>query len=45
MTADRESMYWKTNEKWWRWNENNEYELTEEAPERAIKSFELWKNS
>jgi len=45
MTADRESLYWQTNEKWWRKNKDGEYEITEEAPERAKKSFELWEKS
>lgn len=45
MTKNKESLYWKTNKNWWRVTEAGEYELTEEAPERAKKSFELWKNS
>ncbi|MEF2767732.1 MAG: hypothetical protein U0O05_08490 [Dorea phocaeensis] len=44
MTADREFMYWKTNDSWYRINyEKDCFELTEEAPERARKSFELYK--
>jgi uncharacterized protein YbaR (Trm112 family) len=40
---ERESLYWKSDESWYRINEDKEsYELTDEAPERAVKSFELY---
>lgn len=42
MTADKESLYWKTNKEWYFINESGEYELTDKAPERAKKSFELF---
>ena len=44
MRSYSESMYWKTNKKWYRANyETNCYELTELAPPRAIRSFRLYK--
>lgn len=37
-------MYWHQNPAWYRVNEElDRFELTEEAPEKAIKSFELYK--
>lgn len=43
MKAYSEAMYWKTNKDWYRANyETEEYELTEQAPERAVKSFQLY---
>lgn len=42
MTANKESVYWKTNKEWYRINEAGDFELTEDAPERARKSFELF---
>ena len=43
MTANKESLYWKTNEEWYRINyEKDCYELTEKAPERAIESFKMY---
>lgn len=47
MTVDpkaKESMYWTKNEKWYRVNkEKGCIELTAEAPERARKSFEMYR--
>lgn len=44
MTANREFMYWRTNEAWFTINEEKDcFELTEQAPERARRSFELYK--
>lgn len=44
MTANRELMYWHSNKNWFRRIEEIPYfELTDEAPERALKSFEMWK--
>lgn len=46
MTANpklRESVYWWSNNDWWIYNKKTgKIELTEKAPERAVKSFELW---
>ncbi len=45
MTANpklREAMYWISVDSWYRINKDGQFELTEEAPERAVKSFELW---
>lgn len=42
MTSNKESLYWKSNKEWYRINEDGEFELTELAPERAQKSFELY---
>lgn len=40
---ERESMYWMSNEEWYRINEETgRFELTDKAPERAAKSFELY---
>lgn len=44
MTANKESVYWKSNKEWYRINAEGKYELTEKAPERAKKSFELFKS-
>jgi hypothetical protein len=46
MTADKELMYWMNDPSWYRINkETGKYELTDAAPERAKKSFELSKIS
>lgn len=46
MTADKEMMYWMNDPSWYRINkETGKYELTDAAPERARKSFELSKTS
>lgn len=43
MNADREPMYWMSNKDWYRINkEKDEFELTDKAPERARRSFEMW---
>jgi hypothetical protein len=40
---EREALYWKSDGSWYRINEDKEcYELTDEAPERAVKSFDLY---
>lgn len=45
VTANNESTYWASNPEWYHVNkEKDEFELTEKAPERAIKSFDMWKN-
>lgn len=44
MTGDREFMYWRTDKEWYKINKEKDcFELTEKAPERAIKSFEMYK--
>lgn len=43
MKSWSEAMYWKTNRKWYRVNqEKNRFELTKDAPPRAIESFKLY---
>ena len=43
MTIDKEPLYWRTNKEWYRVNREKDcYELTDKAPERAQKSFEMW---
>lgn len=38
-----EAMYWKTDETWYRVNyEEDRYELTSDAPQRAVESFRLY---
>ena len=38
-----ERTYWMTNKEWYRMNlEKDCFELTDKAPEEAIKSFKLW---
>lgn len=44
MTMNKEAVYWRSNKAWYRINSDNEYELTKAAPERARKSFEIFKN-
>lgn len=38
-----EAIYWMKDKSWYFINDRNEFELTDKAPERARKSFELWK--
>ena len=43
ITAKKEFMYWRTNKEWYRTNSEKDcFELTDKAPERARKSFELY---
>lgn len=43
MTANKERLFWMSNPEWYKLNyEQDCYELTDKAPEEAIKSFELW---
>lgn len=45
MHANTEIMYWHSNKEWYKINHDKDcYELTDKAPERAIKSFEMYKN-
>ena len=41
MTGDRELFFWRTNPEWYREGKDGKYELTEKAPERARRSFEM----
>ena len=44
MSANTELMYWKKDKSWYIINKEKDiYELTDKAPERARKSFEMWK--
>ncbi len=44
VTANTESMYWMSKEEWYRVNtEKDVFELTENAPDRAVKSFGMYK--
>lgn len=44
MTADKEFMFWHSNKEWYTIDKVKDcYVLTEKAPERAVKSFELYK--
>lgn len=46
MTANREIMYWHSNKDWYYLDEKaDEIKLTDKAPQRAIESFEKWKNN
>jgi hypothetical protein len=43
MKAYDEAMYWKTNPEWYKANyEEEKYELTAQAPPRAIESFRMY---
>lgn len=44
MTANREIVYWKSDPSWYVGNHMNprKVKLTDKAPERARKSFEVW---
>ena len=41
MSGDTEIMYWHSNPEWYRINKDGKFELTDKAPERAIRSFKL----
>ena len=40
MTGNQESTYWKSNPRWYFINADGNYQLTDDAPERARRSFE-----
>lgn len=42
MTGNKESLFWKTDKTWWYIGDDNKFHLTEKAPGRAVKSFELF---
>ena len=40
MTMDKGFVFWKSNKNWYRINEEKDcYELTEEAPQKAVDNF------
>ena len=39
MSANRFPLYWRTNDAWYDYDENDQPYLTKEAPELAKKSF------
>jgi hypothetical protein len=44
MTTNKELFYWAKNPNWYNMDEDSDnVTLTNEAPERAKKSFEMWK--
>lgn len=45
MTGNTEILYWRSNEEWYEDDPTDEYifRVKNNAPERAKKSFELWK--
>lgn len=44
MTYDPEPLYWQTDKRWWK-IVDGKFVLTDEAPERARKSFELFNST
>ena len=43
MHANTELMFWHRDPSWYRLNpETKKLEMTKDAPERAVKSFEAW---
>lgn len=41
--CSQDNLYWRSNRDWWYFDrEKNEYFLTDKAPERARRSFELF---
>ena len=44
MSGNRELLYWRKDKSWYKYNQEiRMYALTDEAPQRAIDSFEMWK--
>lgn len=43
MSGDTEPFFWQSDPEWYRVNNSGDIEMTEKAPERAVKSFESWK--
>lgn len=43
MTANKESLYWKTNKEWYFVNEKGEFELKDNVPQKVKESFKLYK--
>lgn len=45
MTANKEILYWRTNEDWYIYDESTgTFSIKDDAPQRAKDSFELWKS-
>lgn len=43
MKRNSERLYWMTNKNWYRINTQKDcFELTDEAPDRAKRSFAMW---
>ena len=43
MSANTEALFWLTNKKWYRVNEEKDcFEILESAPTKAKISFEIW---
>ena len=43
MTANKEILYWQSQDEWWTLDETTRtFTLKEDAPERVRKSFEMW---
>jgi len=42
VTANKEPVFWMTDESWWFIGDDNKFHLTDKAPDRAVKSFELF---
>ncbi|MBQ8515629.1 MAG: hypothetical protein IJ496_09555 [Ruminococcus sp.] len=46
MTANTETMLWRTNKEWYTLNEKTrKIELTDKAPKEAVESFKKWKEN
>jgi len=44
MTGLNEKMYWRTNRNWFKYNsKTDDFYLTDDASDRAKRSFDLWK--
>ena len=44
MSGNREILYWRKDKSWYNYNqETDSFSMTNEAPQRAKESFELWK--
>jgi len=43
MTKEFEKLYWRTNKTWYGFDSTiNDFYLTDDAPDKAKKSFDLW---
>lgn len=45
MTTSKKALYWRSDPTWFRVNADGDFEMTDKAPEEAIKSFEAWKKA
>lgn len=41
---DKELYYWKSNKEWYGIDKNGKFYIKENAPDKAKKSFEKWRN-